>query len=442
MLHARFYVRTFTTLALFATAAWGDTIILKSGDKVEGTILSETATEIVAEVKINASIKDERVIKKADIEKIEKIQPDEDSWSAIKGFALGNESLEQGEYAGAVNRLGTFVTQFPQSPHAADAKAMLAKFEEEKKRVDIGEMKLDGKWLTAAQAQEESVQIKGHILLSRMKRHAAAAQYVEAMNAFDVLEKNFGGSASYADAVALARQVAPLLKTAAEQRLVQLKQLVEQNKARLANTQGAERVQLDALQKKQIAATEASVAAIERSGVRWYPLNPANERSIASLLSRIAAEPSRLISQRVEKMHESVQFAEAAKVAIEAGDLLQAETALKDANSAWSNNEIAKRLQPKFTELQKATLEAKAEAEKAAYVASMNTPKATPTPKPTPVPTPAPAVVEEETKTGEPSLLAKPIVWIIIVLLIGFAALAKKSLSRKTTQQEDADIEP
>lgn len=442
MLHARSYIRTFSTLALFTTAAWGDTIILKSGDKVEGKILSETATEIVAEVKINASIKDERVIKRSDIEKIEKIQPDEESWSVIKGFSLGSESLEQSDYAGAVNLLNTFVTQFPASTHAADAKGMLAKFEEEKKRVDLGEMKLDGKWLTTAQVQEERVQINGRLLFSRMKRYAAAGQYVEAFNVFDAIEKNFSGSAAFPDAVTLARQSAPLLKAAAEQRLAQLKQLVEQNKARLANTQGADRVQLEALQKKQVAATEASVAATERSGVRWTPLTPSTERTVSIIISRAAAETNRLVSQRVEKMRESVQIAQTAKEALDAGDVVKADTAIREGTAAWSNNEILKRLLPKFDELQKATVAAKLEAEKAAYIASLQAANAAPKPKPAPTPTPAPTVVaEEETKTAEPSLLGKPIFWGLLVLLIGLATLAKKFLSKKAAEQEDGDIE-
>jgi hypothetical protein len=201
-------------------------------------------------------------------------------------------------------------------------------------------------------------------------------------------------------------------------------------------------LQLDALQKKQAAATEASVAATERSGVRWTPLNPSTERTVSIIISRAAAETNRLVSQRVEKMRESVQIAQTAKEALDAGDVVKADAAIREASAAWSNNEILKRLVPKFDELQKATIAAKLEAEKAAYTASLQAANAAPTPKPAPTPTPAPtAAVEEETTTAEPSLFAKPAFWVIIVLLIGLAALANKFLSRKATQQEDGDIE-
>ncbi len=435
MLKTRSFVCTLSAFALLATAGWADTIILKSGDKVEGKILSETDTELTLEVKITASIKDERILKKADIEKIEKIQPDAEAWAGIKAIALGSESLEQSDYSGAMSLLGTFVAQFPQSAHAAEAKEKLAKFEEEKKRVEAGEMKLDSKWLTAAQVQEERAQISGHILLSRMKRFAAAGQYAEAMNVFAAIEKTFSGTAAYPDAVVLARQTAPLLKTAAEQRLAQLKQLLEQNKARLANTQGADRVQLVGMQKQQQAANEATLAAIERAGVLWMPLNPANERSIGALITRAAGETSRLAGQQVEKMRQSVQAAQSAQSALDAGDIAKADASLKEASSAWSNNELLKRLQTKLAAQQKIAMAAKTEAAKADAESIALAAKATPTPKPKPTPEPAPVVETVQTpKKESSSFLGSPVSWVLLVLLLGLAALAKKFLGKDPSE--------
>ncbi len=433
MLKTRSFVCTLSAIALLVAAGWADTVILKSGDKVEGKILSETDTEVTLEVKITASIKDERVLKKTDIEKIERIQPDVEAWAGIKAIALGSESLEQSDYSGAVNLLGTFIAQFPQSAHAAEAKEKLAKFEEEKKRVEAGEMKLDSKWLTAAQVQEERAQISGHILLSRMKRFAAAGQYVEAMNVFAAIEKTLNGSAAYPDAVVLARQTAPLLKTAAEQRLTQLKQLLEQNKARLANTQGADRVQLEGMQKQQQAANEANLAAIDRAGVLWMPLNPANERSIGALISRASGETSRLAGQQVEKMRQSVQAAQSAQSALEAGDLAKADASLKEASAAWSNNELLKRLQSKLAAEQKIAMTAKTEAAKANAEALALAAKATPTPKPKPAPEPAPVVATVEPPKKEPSSSLGSSVFLVL-LLLGLAALAKKFLGKNPAE--------
>ena len=49
-------------LAMLVAGAMADTITLKSGENVEGTITQETAKAITVAVKISASIPDERVV--------------------------------------------------------------------------------------------------------------------------------------------------------------------------------------------------------------------------------------------------------------------------------------------------------------------------------------------------------------------------------------------
>lgn len=371
MSKARFHLLTaFCVLSAFAR---GDTFTLKSGEKVAGNILSETDKEMTLQISVTATIKDERVIKKADIVSVEKIAPDEQAWPALKALTLGEESLELADYAQAITKLGAFASLYPQSTHATEAKTKLGLFEAEKNRVEAGERKIAGKWLSSEQAEQEKVQIGGNIMLSRMKRFAAAAQFPEAMNIFDVLEKNYPGSAAMPDAVEIARQAVPALKLAAEQRQAQIKQFAVESAARLANTKGPEHQQLEALQKQNVAAIETAIAAVERSGAAWLPLSPANERSLAALITKCDSEISRINTLPVDKMRQSLKAVAKAKAALESNDFITAEKALTDANSAWGANEQIKRLQVKLAderqradEATKAAELAKAAATKAA----------------------------------------------------------------------------
>ena len=54
-------------LALCAPAGRADVVVLKGGEKIEGRITSETPAEVRIEVKVSASIVDERVIPRADV---------------------------------------------------------------------------------------------------------------------------------------------------------------------------------------------------------------------------------------------------------------------------------------------------------------------------------------------------------------------------------------
>ena len=154
----------------------GDTVILKSGEKFEAKVLSETATEITISVQVTASIKDERVIKKADIDRIEKVKPDEVAWAALAGIEPGPDSLEAEEYQRVVAALEYFQVTFPESPQLPVVKQRLVKFQEEQRRVQEGQMKMNGEWLSKERVQEERIQIGGRILFNRMQRSAAGGR--------------------------------------------------------------------------------------------------------------------------------------------------------------------------------------------------------------------------------------------------------------------------
>ncbi|MEO6786047.1 MAG: PTPDL family protein [Chthoniobacteraceae bacterium] len=409
-----------------------DTVILKSGEKVEGKILSETDTEVTIQFQATPTIKDERVIKRDEIEKIEKVQPDEEAWAPMANLVIGNESLERDDYGRAIAALQYFVKSFPQSTHAAVAKQRLEQFFAEEKRVYAGEVKLDGKWRSKEQVQEERVQVAGRILLNRMKRAAAAGQLTEAMAIFDQLEKGFPGASSYPNAVELGRSILPTVKVSVEQRQAQLKRRIADEKQRLTTSKGAEHNQLDALIKQERATTAAAIAESERLGLKWLPLYPANEKSLTALATRVTSETQRLNGLPTEKMHESVKAAEQASAALSIGNFDSAEKALRDATTAWSANELAKRLQTKLVDAKKAT-------------SAPKTATPTPTPKPKPKSSssssstaPAATSATAEEQPEEKPFFKKPIFFVVLAVIIAFGAIGGKMLAKARATHDNS----
>ena len=425
---------TFAFILCFCASLRADTVILKSGEKVEGKILSETETEVTMSVQVTATIKDDRIIKRDEIEKIAKVQPDEEAWAVIANMTPGPDSLERDEYDRVTAALSYFTSTFPKSPHAALAQSRLDEFTSEQVRVGIGEVKLNGQWLAKETVQEERVQIAGRVLLNRMKRSAAAGQLTDAMANFDQMEKTFAGSASYPEAVELGRRILPSLKVAVEQRQTQLKLRAEDEKQRLARTKGADHDLLVALIKKETAATEATVAAIERSGVKWLPLQPANTRSLTALTSRVTAETTRLNGLPTEKMKESIKAAEEAAEALAEGNLIRAESKLKDASSAWPANELVKRTQLKLTEAKKAATPGKT---------GTSPSGAAPTPPPKPKPSAAtraasgPAAPAAPEEPEEPPFFKRPAFLIGIAAVVAFGAIAGKMVAKSRAASAD-----
>ncbi len=407
-----------------------DTIVLKSGEKLEGKILSETDAEVTMSVQVSATIKDERVVKRDEIDKVLKVQPEEEAWVALGNLVPGSDSLERDDYDRVKTALQYFITAFPKSGYVAVAKERLDQFTAEQARVNKGEVKMDNEWLPKEKVQEERIQVGGHILLNRMKRAVAAGQLTDGMAIFDQLEKGFVGSASYPEAVELGRRVLPSLKAAVEQRQAYLKRRIADEKQRLTTSTGSERDQLAALIKKETATTDATIAATEKAGIKWLPLHPANERSLASLASRVTSETARLNNLRTDKMQESVAASETAEKALAVGRLDEAEAALKEALSAWPANELAKRLQIKLTD-----------AKKAAAGSKSPTPPPTPTPKPK-KPSSAssapsePAPVQSEEPQESP-FYKRPFFFIALAVVIAFGAIAGKMLAKSRAGSND-----
>jgi hypothetical protein len=430
MLKTRFLLWVFAALG-FAAGAVADTVVLKTGEKFEGRILSETDAQVTVEVQVTASIKDERIIKKAEIERIDKVQPDEGAWANVKGLALGKESFESADYQRAMAMLQSFLSQFPESTHAAEAKEKLAAFTAEKKRVDAGEAKLDGKWLSKDEVEEERVQINGRVLYSRMARLAAAGQVIDAMNVYDTLEKTYPGSSALPDAILLARKIIPGIVAAANQQRERLKAQAEMNKKRLETAQGEERNQLAAMLRNEAANAAATAAAAQKSGAKWLPLVPVDS-VLSTMASRASSELQMMNTKPVDKMKEAIAAGEDAKKAIEAKDPVGAEKALGRAQSAWSNYELLKRLQPKIAEVRKSTADSKAaemaaaqaaavaaeaaakEKEKAAKAAAQKAAEA------------AAPVVDAPKEESDP-FYKKPIIWVVLVIAGLFGMLGMKA---------------
>lgn len=433
----RFMRCTAAVLLLFAAVANGDSITLKNGEKIEGKVLSETEAEITVQVRVTATILDERVIKKADIAKIAKVAPDLVAWPALNAMALGPDSLDASDYQRARAALRDFITSFPESQHAQAAKDKFAAFDAEGKRVEAGELKIDGEWISKEEFQRERVQIIGRLLFKRMNRSAAEGRLVEAMNTFVLLEKEAGGSVAFPDAVELTRQILPTLKTAAEQRRDQLKAQAEENKRRLANTEGPDRQLLERLQKKQAAETSAAVEAFERSGQRWMPLDPATLRSLASIISFATSEIRKVAQTDTEKMRKSISLAKSARAALDAKNIEKAGADLNEAKLAWSGNDLVKRLEPEVTAARKIAAAEKAAEKKAVADAARAARKATPAP--TPVPAASAAVVDGGSvkKTGETGFLSSRTLLILVGVLGVITLIILKFFAKGSTRPED-----
>ena len=369
-------------LALLCTAQIrADSITLVTGEKITGTIKSETNGEVIIDVPVSAAITDERVIRKEDISKIDKDAPDALAYKQLIQMQPNAQlSYSSQTYDQILAALDGFEATYPNSSYLSEIKNLRDEFQDEKRRVDAGQFKYLGEWLSKEEATRRRIQIVAMEILNTMQRQAASGDFLGALQTFAAIERDYSTTRAYPTAVSLAEQVLAPFQQELANRMQAVKADQEQLKKTIDFTAEPEKSVIIAQAKAEDDRANASVAAAIQSGAKWVPLFPRSETSIDTLQKTAAMEAGRLAGLPVAAMNASIAKVDAARTAIETGNFTTAGTLLTDASGLWADNEAAHYWGDRLKE----------------KMATPTPSSATPTPKPsaTPKPTPKPVVAD------------------------------------------------
>lgn len=404
-----------------AAAALADTVTLKSGEKIEGKVTSETDTELTIEI-VSGGVVDERKVAKAEVAGVAKMAPDEIAWQPLQGIKLGDNSLPSAEqYDAWLAPLNAFTTQYPESKHRSDAEQIKGDFEAEKSRVAAGEVKLNGAWLSKDYIERERYQVSASIAFNYMKAQAARGDMVGAMNTFEIMSKQFDGARGYLEAIVYARQILPALKAQAAQRVAALPaENAERQRGVKANV-GLDKVQLQKELDAEKKGMETALADAKKAGLKWPPFLRRSEVAMKEIVKLCDDTANQLATIDIAKCGESIKLAEEARAEIEKKELDSAAKKLRQAQTLWQKNELVARLN---AELSAAVGAAKLAA---ASEPAKEEPKATPKPvaKATPIPVPAAKPAEAEEKPSNPLFPIVAAVILVVLAFVGWSAYKK-----------------
>ena len=184
-----------------------DVIVLKSGERLEGKVVSETDTTISLEYKLTAKIKDTKLIEKSEIKEMTRLTPSQAEFQEreIDKLLPTPDLLTAAAYESIIqDKLRTFVAKYPGTPEAAEAEKIIVTLGEEKEKVIQGQLKMEGQWLDANVVKRDNYNIQAYRLRLAMKAKAAEIKddsYAAALRDFDLLRLNYPASVQYAAAV-------------------------------------------------------------------------------------------------------------------------------------------------------------------------------------------------------------------------------------------------
>ena len=190
-----------------------DTLILNSGEKLEGQILSETETQIEIEaVFYHGTILAKREVPKADIKSIirESVEQKQEKvgFAALGKYTLNpNQELTTEQYATGIAAFEKFLATYPNSSNASDVTQRVADWRAEASNAASGRVKFNSLWMTPDEKK------------TRAERWQKQADAQAAQNALQSLQKQLADLQAQRETVAKNIAAAQAKLAAAQARL-------------------------------------------------------------------------------------------------------------------------------------------------------------------------------------------------------------------------------
>ncbi len=177
---------------------YADTIILKSGAVVEGTIQSENDSQIEIETaNARRTIFQTKTISKFDIQSIQRDTPAQKAQQALLEEYRNTQSYQLNattnytcayydQVTGSVFR--QFINQHPDSVYVTEITGKITEWEAERAIVAAGKVKYRGQWLDAADAEKQRQQDCSQALLQKGQELLAQGKLEEAARVLEKLQ--------------------------------------------------------------------------------------------------------------------------------------------------------------------------------------------------------------------------------------------------------------
>ena len=322
-----------------------DTVILKDGSPpVEGTIteVGSNSLTILCPLSKGSKSKGDREFKMSDIETWKKDEPDQKEFQDLGSLETPATVTDTVSfYDPMIDKLTKFIEKYPDSSFNPQACERLKTLKDEQTKVSAGDCRLDGVWITASERATEPYQTGALIKYTQIKAAAASNNPVMALKGYELLEKNYPGSAVMPDAVTSALQQLQQL----QQKLNAAKASVDNKLKNFSNSVAAlEKTRADEakIMKDDLVRREnnakASIATATADGSKFFAVCETSKESLNALQTLILAEQARLNQFSLSTMREGIAAAKEGLRMIKAEKIKEARDQLALSQKLWPAN--------------------------------------------------------------------------------------------------------
>lgn len=323
-----YLIAIFFGVPALALSAVADVFIMKDGSKYEGSILKENATSYTLEVQVTKSIKDERIIAKKDLVKIEPAVSASDDFLAISSQVPTPDMLSASDYAQRIRGVEKFVASHRMTSKSKEAETILATLKEEANTINAGGIKLNGTIIPPAEYRNNAYDIDARIQESKIRKLVKDLQHLEALRAFNDFERDFRNTNTYNDLIPFINQVIISYLADIQQSLANLQTEFNQHRVGLTRMRSEDRRNTEQAIVQQNSELEKRFKTENDAKTPWLTTHPPYKPALDQTLTYGKQEQIRLLATR------SAPFVDGGKAFRNAMSLIQSKGRNDDSTKA------------------------------------------------------------------------------------------------------------
>ncbi|MBC7979638.1 MAG: hypothetical protein H7Y36_03640 [Armatimonadetes bacterium] len=277
-----------------AQTLFADTIILTDGKKLEGSIIREEGENYVLEVQVTDSIRDEMLVAKSQVKKIEIVTADEKAFEKIAGLVPTPERLSASGYESRIKRVEEFLQEYPKSAKVSRVKEMLEVLNDELSVVSDGGIKFGESMVSAEDYLANAYEYESKIAAKLIKDAVSRQDYLGALRRFSKYEIQFGQTEDRTQIVALIQQVLSAYGNAITDNINTLEQRLAERKSGLERMSSEDRAQTQRALDDEYAIITARFEEEKETRQGWITPEVFHKESLEEAKRQVDTEVTRL----------------------------------------------------------------------------------------------------------------------------------------------------
>ena len=369
----------------------GDVIKLKTGEKLDGLIVSETPTEVVIEIRVaGGSIKDPRKVARKDIAELVKATPDQFESVELATLVPASDMMSDAAYQRVITeKLEPFLKKYPVSKYKPEVEAIVKTYQEEMGKAKAGAKKLEGLWIPPAEQEWNSYNFEARLQRVEIAKLLKAGKPEAAYRILAEMEMGKPASVETAAAIELFKAAIPDLERTLDRLILEQPIKIKTRNESAATLSKDERKRFDEALKQDEADLKLRVEEDKKAKLALQAYNEYDLKSLNDAKAALTKETVRLNKLDVAGMKAAATTFQTGLKNFHEKSYLSAQRNFDDAAKFFSKDSFVK---------ERADLAKKAAAEAARTNAES---------KPSPVTTPGAAAKPDESKSA-PAKTAEP----------------------------------